>query len=127
MDRHRNERTVGAKLGDRLLSLLRVERLPVPVLLVFEKRDASPFDRLRDNYDRTGRVVQSVGICAINRVEIVSIDFNRLPAKRASAGGVSGAIPAQVGLSTLTQSVHVQDGNQIIQRVMARVVKSLPN
>ena len=50
-----------------------------------------------------------------------------VPAEGAGAGGVGGAVPAEVGLAALAQAVHVEDADQVVELVVGRLVERLPD
>src|SRR5207245_2277094 len=83
----------------------------------------------RPGHDKSGLIpiLQSLLISFIYFLQVVPINFNRMPAEGSGSLSISFAIPAQLSLSALTQAVHVKNGDQVVQLAVARVIKGLPH
>src|SRR5205823_2732643 len=58
---------------------------------------------------------------------IVAVDLDRAPSEGASARGIRRPIPAEWSFAALTQSVHIEDRDDVAELVVARVIERLPN
>src|SRR5437762_2472105 len=67
-----------------------------------------------------------LAIRSIDRLEIMAIDLDRVPSKCASAGSIGIAVPAQLGLASLAEAIHVQDGSEVVELVVAGMIEGLP-
>src|SRR5205823_3708832 len=97
---------------DGLPGLLLIERLTMPALLVFQEGHATPFHG--PCYDQRWllQLLNCLRISFVNGRKVVPVNLDCVPAKGASAFGVSAAIPAQHRLSPLAQTVHVKDSDE---------------
>ena len=118
---------LAAKLRNRVFGLIGVQRLAVPAFFVRQKRDPVALFGLGDDPDRLVGHGQRFGVGAVNSVQIVAVDLNRVSAERGGTGGINRAVPAEVGLAALPQAVHVQNRHQIIKLVVAGFVHRLPD
>ena len=121
-----NQVVFAAQFFNRRSGLLFVQRFAVPARLIRGERDAVTFFGFGDDAKRQIGVLRRAKRVA-HFVEIVSVDFNRVPAESARASGVSARIPAQHGFAALTQTVHVDDGDHTLQLQFARSRKRFPN
>ena len=122
-----DEVTHAAELGEGGLLLFGVERLAVPAVLVGHERKAVALLRLGDEAGRLFLLSQRLGVGAIDGVEIVAVQLDGVPAEGAGAGGVGGAVPAEVRLAALAETVHVEDADQVVELVVRRLVERLPD
>ena len=120
-------RRVPAQLGDRRRGLVGAEGLAVPSLLVRHERNARALHGLRD--DARGLLVlgQRFPVRRIDGGDVVPVDLDGVPPEGAGAGGVDRPVPAEVRRSALAKPVHVQDGDHVVQLVVARLVERFPD
>ena len=57
----------------------------------------------------------------------MAVDLDGMPPEGTGAGGVDGCIPTEVRRSPLAQAVHVQNGDDVVQLVMAGLVEGFPD
>src|SRR5439155_21569933 len=85
-----------AELLDRLRGV--VERLAVPARLVLDLLDPFSLERLGDHDGRLPGGGDRFGVPAVDRLDIVAVDLDRVPAARLRAVGVRVEVPALHGL-----------------------------
>jgi hypothetical protein len=114
-----------AELLDRLVRV--VERLAVPTGLVLDLLHALALDRLCDDHGRLSRGLCSFCVGAIDRLDVVAVDLDRVPAEGAGAVGVGIEVPAVHCFAALAEPVDVDDRGQVVEPVEGRVLESLPH
>ena len=117
--------TPTAELGDGRLDV--VERLAVEPVLVLDGRDALALDRASDDDCGSSRRCDRLRERAVDLLDVVTVDRDRVPAERASAGDVDVEIPADHRLAALAQPVDVEDRGQVVELVVGRVLERLPH
>src|SRR5829696_9764388 len=123
-DPHRDV-ALAAELRDRGLGI--VERLAVLAGLVLDRRYAlallGPGDDHGRRPGRRDRLVERGG----DRVDVVAVDGDRVPAERLGAADVAVEVPADHRLARLAEPVDVDDRGQVVQLVERRVLERLPD
>ena len=112
-----------AELGDRLVGV--VERLTVPPVLVLDLLDALALDRARDDRRRLAGLERLL-VRAVDRVDVVAVDLDRVPPEGARAIRVGVEIPFVHRRAALTEPVHVDDRDQVVEPVERGVLERLP-
>ena len=102
-----------AELGDRFLRI--VERLAVPAFLVLDRLHPLALDRARDDGGWTAGRCERFLVGAVDRVDVVSVDFDRRPAVRFRAPHVGGEIPTVHRLASLAEPVDVEDRDEVVE------------
>ena len=113
------------ELLDRLVGM--VERLSVPVELVLDLLDALALERVRDDHGRLTVGVERLLVCAVDLLEVMSLDLDRLPAEGLCPLRVRVEIPAVHRLAALAEPVHVDDRGQVLELVEGGVLERLPH
>jgi hypothetical protein len=117
--------TLAAELLDRLLGI--IERLAVLTRLVLHGLDAATLLRAREDHARAAGRLDRVAVGAVDRVEVVSVDLDRVPPERLGAVSVALDIPAQHRLACLRAPVDIDDRGQTVQPLPPRVLEGLPD
>src|SRR5438034_950819 len=112
-----------AELGDRLVGM--VERFPVPAVLVLDLLHALALDRARDDRGRPADADRLV-VRTVDRLDVVSVDLDRVPAEGPRAIRVRVEIPAVHRLAALPEPVDVDDRDQVVELVERAVLERLP-
>jgi hypothetical protein len=114
-----------AQLLDRLGRVL--DRFPVEALEVLHRADPAPLARLGD--DRGGPPADPLRgrIGVIDRLDVVAVDHDRLPAERADPLGVCIEVPLVPRRAALAQAVDVEDRGQVVEPLAAGVLERLPH
>ena len=68
-----------------------------------------------------------LAVGGVDRVDVVPVDLERLPAERLEAAGVRGEIPAVHRLAPLAEPVHVDDRREVVELVERGVLRGLPH
>ncbi len=71
-------------------------------------------------------IVERLGVGAVDRLDVVAVDLDRVAAERPRAIGVGVEIPAVHRLAALTEPVHVEDRDEVVELVERRVLERLP-
>ncbi len=114
-----------AELGDRVLRL--VERLPVLAGLVLDGLDALALHRLRDDDRGAAGRGRRGGVGRLDRLDVVAVDRQRLPAEGLGARDVAVEVPSDHRLARLAEPVDVDDRGQVVQAGVRRVLEGLPH
>ena len=114
-----------AKLGDRLLRLLGIERLAVPAFLVLEERDALALHGAGEHGGRAAGAA-SARVRVVDLGEVVTVDDDRIHIEGANARGVRAHVPLELGRPTLSEAVHIDDRGEVRKALVTRVVECLP-
>ena len=114
-----------AQLGDRRVRV--VERLAVEPVLVLDGGDALPLQRPGDHDRRLARRRDRVREGRVDRVEVVPVDLERVPAERLGARDVRVEIPADHRLAALAEAVHVDDRREVVELEVRGVLERLPH
>ena len=114
-----------AELRDRLVGV--VEGLAVPAGLVLDRLDAFALDRAGDHDGRLARGAGSLRVRTVDRLDVVAVDLDRLPAERMRAVAVDVQVPADHCLAALPEAVDVDDRRQVVELVVRRVLEGLPD
>ena len=114
-----------AELLDRRVGIL--ERLAVKPVAVLHGAHALALDRARDDRDRLAVARQRLLVGVVDLRDVVAVDLERAPPERLRPPRVGGGIPAQHRLAALAEAVDVDDRDQVVQRLVAGVVKGLPD
>ena len=112
-----------AELLDRLLG----DRLAVPAVLVLHLRVALPLHRSRDDRGRPSRRRLGLAVGGVDRLDVVAVDLDRMPAERLEPARVRGEVPAVHRLATLAEPVDVDDRGEVVELVEGRVLRRLPH
>ena len=117
---------LAAELGDRLVETVGGDGLAVPPLLVREERHAVPL--LGPRHDQRGTVVGGrIAVRAIDRVDVVSVDLDRVPAERQRAVAEHVGVPAVHRRTALPETVHVEDRGDAARAVERGSLHRLPH
>ena len=99
----------------------------MPAVLVLDGRDALSLDRARDDDGglpgRRNRLAERL----VDRVDVVPVDLDRVPAERFRARGVDVEVPADHRLAALAEPVHVDDRREVVELVVGGVLEGLPH
>ena len=66
-------------------------------------------------------------IGGVDGVHIVAIDLDGVPAECLEAGGIGAGVPAVHGLTTLAETVDVNDGGEVVELPEGGVLGGLPH
>src|SRR5919197_6135745 len=99
----------------------------MPAGLVLDLFDALALDRLRDDDRRSALSRNGLRIRAVDRLHVVAVDLDRVPAEGARPVGVGVEIPAVHRLSPLTEAVDVDDRGQVVEPGEGGVLERLPH
>ena len=118
----------GSELGygaRELLPLL--DRLAVPALLVLHEGDALALEGAGHDPERPPRAGARLGEGRAQRLDIVAVHGDRVPAERHEAGlVVAGLVLVHRG-SALAQAVHVHDRAEVVEAVEGGELRGLPH
>jgi hypothetical protein len=114
---------VAAELLDDLVGV--VERLAVPPVLVLDLLRALTLDRTRDDHDGLARL-ERLRVGAVDRLHVVAVDLDRVPAEGARPVRVRVEVPAVHRLAALAEPVDVEDRDEVVELVVRRVLERLP-
>src|SRR5437016_1135922 len=92
-------------------------RLAMPALLVLKEGDALALLGFGDDHRRLAFGLKRLGVGLVDLLVVVAINFDGMPAKGLRTGRVGRCVPAQLGLTTLAQTVAVQNSNQVIRLI----------
>ena len=95
-------------------------------VLVLDLGIALALDRLRDDDDGLAGDVRRLGVRAVDRLDVVAVDLDRVAAEGARAVGVRVEIPAVHRLAALAEPVDVDDRDEVVELEMRRVLERLP-
>src|SRR5580765_4150184 len=104
-----------------------VQRLAVPAFLVLDGLDALALDRAGDDHRRPSLRLLGLLVRAVDLLDLVTVDLDRVPAERACPFDVDAGVPADHRLAALTQPVDVDDRGQIVELVVRRMLERLPH
>ena len=100
--------------------------LPCQFSLVLDRLDALALDRVRDDHRRLAGRVPRLGVGAVDRLEVVPVDLDRVPAERLGPLRVRVEVPAVHGLAALPEPVHVDDRGQVARARRTRRARTPP-
>ena len=104
-----------------------VERLAVLAGLVLDRLDALALLGLGDDRDRLADGVLGLGVGGLDRLDVVAVDRDRLPAERLDAADVAVEVPAEHRLARLAEAVDVDDRGDVVELLPAGVLEGLPH
>ncbi len=119
------EVALAAELLDRRLGL--VERLAVLAGLVLDGLDALALLRLGEDHRRLPGRRDRLVVGALDRVDVVAVDRDRVPAEALGAAHVAVEVPAVHRLARLAEPVDVDDRGQVVELVERAVLERLPD
>jgi hypothetical protein len=119
------EVALAAELFDRRLSV--VERLAVFAGLVLDRLDALALHRAGDDGRRLPGRGLGLGVGSLDRVDVVAVDRDRLPAEGLDPADVAVEVPAEHRLARLPEPVDVDDRREVVQALPAGVLEGLPH
>ena len=119
---HRSDVT---ELADRPLGIL--QGLAVLALDVGGLAGAVALDRAGDDHRRTTGGRHGLVERAVDLLDIMAVDLERVPAVGLGARGVGVEVPAVHRLSALTEPVDVHDRHQLVEPLYAGVLNRLPD
>ena len=114
-----------AELLDRRVRV--VERLAVEARLVLDRGHALALARPRDDHRRPALGLERLGVGAVDRLDVVPVDHDRVPAERLRALPVGVGVPAEHRLAALAEPVDVEDRGQVVELVVRGVLERLPD
>jgi hypothetical protein len=114
-----------AELLDRGLGI--VERLAVPALLVLDRLHTLALDRLGDDHRRRSLGRDRLCERRIDRLDVVAVDLDRVPAESLGPLRIRVEIPAVHRLSALAEPVDVDDRGQVVELLVGAVLEGLPH
>ena len=124
--RHRDrDAPHSAELLDRRIGV--VERLAVPAVLVLDRLDTLALDRARDDHRRPALRLLGLRVRALDLLDVVTVDLDRVPAEGPRALDVHLGVPADHRLAALAEPVDVDDRGQVVELVVRRVLEGLPH
>ena len=109
---------LAAELLDRRLGV--VERLAVLAGLVLDRLDALALLGLGDDRGRLARGGLGLGVGGLDRVDVVAVDRDRLPAEGLDPAHVAVEVPAEHRLARLAEPVDVDDRRQVVEASPSR-------
>ena len=116
---------LAAELGDRRFRV--VERLAVLAGEILDRLYAAALQCARHDRGRAALGRLRLGVGGLDRVDVVSVDHDRVPAERADPLGVALGVPAQHRLARLAEPVDVDDRDQVVEAFPAGVLERLPH
>ena len=99
----------------------------MPARLVLDRRHAPALLRLGDDHRRPARRAHRLVEGRADRLDVVPVDRDRVPAERLRAAHVAVEVPADHGLAGLAEAVDVEDRAEVVELVVARVLERLPH
>src|SRR5581483_6736874 len=103
------------------------QRLAVPAFLVLDRLDALALDRPGDDHGRPAAGRRRLRVRGVDLLDVVTVDLDRVPAEGAGALDVAAQVPAVHRFATLPEPVHVENGGQVVEAVVAGVLERLPD
>ena len=116
-----------AELAERLLRVLGRARLPVPAGLVLDLRVAAALLRARDDRRRPPLGRLCLGVRRVDRLDVVPVDLDRVPAEGLEAARIDVEVPAPARLAALAEPVAVDDRREVVEPLEAGRVGRLPD
>ena len=114
-----------AELGDRSRRHVLGKRLAVPPLEILDFGEAVAFLGFGEDHRRPPVRLDCLRERVVQRREIVPVDLQHPGAERFRAARIGAEVPAQLGWSALTESVHVDEHDQVRQFVVAGFVPGI--
>ena len=114
-----------AELLDRGFRI--VERLAVEAVLVLDRLHALALDRLGHDHGRRARRLEGLGVRGVDRLHVVAVDLDRMPAEGLRPLRVRVEIPAVHRLAALAEPVHVDDRDQVVELLVPGMLERLPH
>jgi hypothetical protein len=111
----------------QLLHGLLGDGLAVPAVLVLDLRVALALDRARDDRRRLASRRLRLAVGRVDRLDVVAVDLDRMPAERPEAIRERGQVPAVHRLAPLAEPVDVDDRGQVVELVERSVLGRLPH
>ena len=99
----------------------------MPARLVLDRLDALALDRPRDHHRRFAGRAGRLRVRTVDRLDVVSVDLDRLPAERVRSIAIRVEIPADHRLAALAEPVDVDDRRQVVELVVRRVLECFPH
>jgi hypothetical protein len=116
------------QFGERAIELVALlERLSVPAVLAFDKRDAFALDRFRQDHRRTAFGSLRLGERIEDRGHVVSVDDDRVPAERTPTGGQRLHVVPPHRRPALAERVDVGDAAQVVEAVARGGISRFPH
>ena len=83
--------------------------------LVLDRRHALALLRAGDDRDRLAGGGLGLGVGGLDRLDVVAVDRDRLPAEGLDAAHVAVEVPAEHRLARLAEAVDVDDRGQVVE------------
>ena len=99
----------------------------MPARLVLDRLDALALQGASDDHRRRALLGDGLAVGPVDRVDVVAVDLDRVPAEGPRAVGVGVEIPAVHRLAALAEPVHVDDRDQVVEPVESGVLEGLPH
>jgi hypothetical protein len=113
LGQRQHEVALAAQLGDRFLWV--VERLAVLARLILDGPDALALLGAGEDRGRPSARGFRLRVRGLDRIDVVAVDLDRVPAERVQARGVAVEVPAQHRLAGLAEPVDVDDRDEVVQ------------
>ena len=95
--------------------------------LVLDGLDAAALQRARDDRGRPLADRLRLRVGALDLLDVVAVDRDRVPAEGAQAAHVGVEVPAEHGLARLAEAVDVEDRGQVVEALPGGVLDRLPH
>ena len=99
----------------------------MPAVLVLDGLHALALDRPRHDDGRAAGNLCRLPERAIDLLDVVAVDFDRVPAESACPFDVHAGVPSDHRLASLSQAVDVDDRGQVVEPVVPRVLEGFPH
>ena len=99
----------------------------MPPLLVLHLGDALALEGPGQHDGRPVTVAPGLGERPVDGARVVAVDHDRAAAERLDPGRVAVHVPLELGRASLAEAVHVHDGGQVPEPVVAALVERLPH
>ena len=101
----------------------------MPVRAVLYLREPFAFDGFGDDHRRPVHRFRRCHACqrVIDRGEVMAVDDQRAGAESLTPPLVGRDVPAEVRRAALSQPVHIDEGDQVVQLVIGRLVECFPH
>ncbi len=99
----------------------------MPAFFIFEEGDALALHSLGNNTRWRTIALNSLCICLVDFFVVMSVNDDGVPTKATSTSCICIRIPAKISLTALSQTVHVDDCNEVIELVVGCLIETFPD